>query len=92
MECVVTAQMFMLRGYVFLNLVLLVFLPFPFNYVSVAAGAFVIILLILRMFLERALNPRRATLGKTHFYWSIDKSLEDCRQLRKGENRKNGRE
>jgi len=79
----------MVAGYNFLNLVLLVFLPFPFNYVSVAIGASLIILLVLRIFLERALNTKRAIMGETQFRWDIDEALEHYLHLQKEEDDKN---
>lgn len=53
----------MLTGDVFLNLVLLVFLPFPFNYLSVTFITLIVAILVLRIHLERFLNTRKAILG-----------------------------
>lgn len=67
----------MLIGDVFLNLVLLVFLPFPFNYLSVTFITLIVAILVLRIHLERFLNTRKAILGEGYFHWDLDKALQE---------------
>jgi len=67
----------MLIGDIFLNLALLVFLPFPFNCLSVTFITLIVAILILRIHLERFLNTRKAMLREGYFHWDLDKTLQE---------------
>jgi hypothetical protein len=66
----------LLFGDLFLNMLLIAVLIFPFNVLSVIAINSLIILLILRILVERALNSEKAYLSQG-FNWNLEKSLED---------------
>jgi hypothetical protein len=66
----------LLLGDFFLNMLLMTVLSFPFNVISVAAVNSLIMLLILRILVERTLNSEKAYLSQG-FNWNLEKSLED---------------
>lgn len=76
----------MLMGYSFLNLILLILLPFPWNYASVIGVAFVLMLFMLRIFLDRELNTAKAMLKEGNFRWNVERAIEDYFQLLKKQN------
>ncbi len=60
----------------FLNMLLLVVLIFPFNFLSVIVINTIIILLILRILAERALNSEKALLSQS-YNWNFEESFKD---------------
>lgn len=71
--------------YVFLNLVLLVFLFYPFNYVAVGTITFLLVMFIFRILLERALNSANAVMRGVRFRRELDEVLQDYLHLCKKE-------
>jgi hypothetical protein len=59
-----------------LNMLLIATLSFPFNMLSVTAINLLIMLLALRILVERALNSEKAYLSKS-FNWNMEKSLQE---------------
>jgi hypothetical protein len=59
-----------------LNMLLIATLSFPFNILSVTAINLLIMLLALRILVERALNSEKAYLSKS-FNWNMEKSLQE---------------
>jgi len=80
----------LLFGDLFLNMLLIAVLSFPFNVLSVTAINALIMLFILRILVERALNSEKAYLGQS-FKWNLEKSLNDYLSLikNKDENKNN---
>ncbi len=73
-----------------LNVLFIAVLSFPLNFLSVIIFNGVIVLFILRILVERALNSEKAYFSKG-FNWNFEKSLEDYSLLinRRGENKSN---
>ncbi|MEM2703276.1 MAG: hypothetical protein QXR45_08955 [Candidatus Bathyarchaeia archaeon] len=63
-------------GDIFLNMLFLVILNFPFNVLSVIVVNTIFILLILRILIERALRTEKALLSQG-FDWNFEKSFRD---------------
>ncbi len=71
--------------YVFLNILLLIFLSFPYNYVIVLALGILYAMFIIRILVERELSSKRAIVRSAYFRWQIDKSLQDYLHLIKND-------
>ncbi len=73
-----------------LNMLFIAVLSFPLNFLSVIIVNGVIVLFILRILVERALNSEKAYYSKG-FDWNLEKYLEDYFLLinRKSENKSN---
>jgi len=70
-------------GVLFMNLLLLVLLYFPYNYFLAAIADTIVILFIMRILVERALNLENSLLKETSFSWNIDKSAQEYFRLLK---------
>ncbi|MGD0029359.1 MAG: hypothetical protein ABSC91_10525 [Candidatus Bathyarchaeia archaeon] len=66
---------------VIINLLLIGFLPFPFNLLSMILFTSVILMLILRVLIERELNIRKAIVKDTRFRWDVETSFQEYAEL-----------
>jgi hypothetical protein len=64
-----------------INLLFVMCLPFPFNLISVVLFTSILLMFILRIFLERALNTRRAIIGEGRFRWNVERAIQEYAQL-----------
>jgi hypothetical protein len=64
-----------------INLLFVMCLPFPFNLISVVLFTSILLTFILRIFLERALNTRRAIIGEGRFRWNVERAIQEYTQL-----------
>jgi hypothetical protein len=65
----------------FVDFGLLGCLPFPYNFVSVVVFTSILVMFMLRIFLERALNTRRAIISEGRFRWDIERSFQQYSEL-----------
>lgn len=70
-------------GVFFLNFVLLVLLPFPYNYAVDAFANLLIITFIARILVERRLRLEKALLNERGFKWDITKTAQEYVELLK---------
>jgi len=77
---VVVLPVFLMADF-FVNLALLGCLPFPYNFVSMFAFTSIVVMLILRIFLERALNARKAIVSEGRFRWDLERSFDQYSEL-----------
>lgn len=61
----------------FLNLYLILFVPFPANVVLVAIIPVVVLLVFMRISLERFINWWNLVVGETGHAWNVEKSLQE---------------
>lgn len=72
------------------TLLLMVCLPFPLNFISVVTLTSMILMFMLRIFVERELNMRRAIVEEGRFRWNVETAIQEYAQLL--QKRKRGKE
>ncbi len=73
--------------YSYLNIFLLVLIPFPINIVLVAIIPTVVLIIFIRVGLDRVL--RRLTHGQSGFEWNVEKTMKEYLNLLKKKEEKN---
>lgn len=63
------------------TLLLMVCLPFPLNFISVIMLTSMIFMFMLRIFVERELNMRRAIVEEGRFRWNVETAMQEYAQL-----------
>jgi hypothetical protein len=63
------------------TLLLMVCLPFPLNFISVVTLTSMILMFMLRIFVERELNMRRAIVEEGRFRWNVETAMQEYAQL-----------
>lgn len=67
----------------FLSLFLLLYFPFPTNIILAAMIPITLLMIFLRISLERFLNWWDSTFGESRFEWNVEKSMEEYISLLK---------
>lgn len=60
-----------------INLLMITCLPSPFNAIFFFSLNSAIVLLLMRILIERTLHAKKAILNEGHFRWDIDRSLSE---------------
>ncbi len=68
---------------VYLTLFLLVFFPFPINVVLIATIPITILLIFIKIILERFINWWNSVFGKSRFEWNVEKAVQEYVSLLK---------
>jgi hypothetical protein len=74
---------------VYLMLFLLVFFPFPINVVLMATIPITILLIFIKIILERFINWWDSVFGKSRFEWNVEKAVQEYLSLLKKKEEKN---
>lgn len=74
---------------VYLTLFLLVFFPFPINVVLIATIPITILLIFIKIILERFINWWNSVFGKSRFEWNVEKAVQEYLSLLKKKEEKN---
>jgi hypothetical protein len=73
----------------FLNLFLLVFFPFPMNVILTAIIPTAVLIIFIRISLERFLNWWDSTFGESRFEWNVEETVQGYLNLLKKKEEKN---
>lgn len=73
----------------YLTLFLLVFFPFPINVVLIATIPITILLIFIKIILERFINWWNSVFGKSRFEWNVEKAVQEYVSLLKKKEEKN---
>jgi len=68
-----------------MNLAFLACFSFPINFIAVVAANSFVVLLILRIYLDRAITFHSNLMKEQHFCWNLDKSLNEYFKILKSE-------
>lgn len=63
------------------TLLLMICLPFPLNFISVVTLTSMILMFMLRIFIERELSMRRAIAEEGRFRWNVETAIQEYAQL-----------
>lgn len=64
-----------------INLVLIVYLPFPFSLASVVVVTSILLMFMIRILVERELNVRRTIVREGRFRWDVEKAVQEYSRL-----------
>lgn len=73
----------------YLTLFLLVFFPFPINVILIATIPITILLIFIKIILERFINWWNSVFGKSRFEWNVEKAVQEYISLLKKKEEKN---